>query len=167
MRFRSDKTSGFTLVELIFVMAIITLIAAMIAPSLGNFAAGRNKNDAAVMIVGLAHYARTQAVFEGRTWRLNVAAAGNQVYLTAQEGGAFIAPKNTDFGDHYDITPGVRMTCDRPARPPDGQYIEFKPSGRTDTGSFLLTDKLGDTIEVACLSPTELFHVVLPGEQRR
>ena len=43
---------------------------------------------------------------------------------------------------------------------PDGTYIEFRPTGRSDTGTIRLTDEEGNVKEVTCDTPTELFHVV-------
>jgi prepilin-type N-terminal cleavage/methylation domain-containing protein len=50
----------------------------------------------------------------------------------------------------------------------NGNYIEFDPSGRTDPATIKLTDvRRGGTVEVACLSATELFHILTPQEMTR
>jgi prepilin-type N-terminal cleavage/methylation domain-containing protein len=101
---------GFTLIELIMVMAILVLIASVIAPSLRGFGIGRKTNDAGRMILGLAQYARTQSAAEGRVYRLNLDQSAREVWLTADNGGAvFEAPAN-EFGDKYSLPEGVQMT---------------------------------------------------------
>jgi Tfp pilus assembly protein FimT len=50
----------------------------------------------------------------------------------------------------------------------NGAYIEFDPTGRTDPARIKLTDtRRGGTIEVACLSATELFHILTPEEMSK
>jgi len=49
-----------------------------------------------------------------------------------------------------------------------GTYIEFDPTGRTDPAQIKLTDiRHGGTIELACLSATELFHILSPQEMSK
>lgn len=101
---------GFTLIELIMVMAILVLVASVIAPSLRGFGIGRKTNDAGRMILGLAQYARTQCEAEGRAYRLNLDQSGREIWLTADTGGAvFTAPTN-EFGDRYSLPEGVQMS---------------------------------------------------------
>src|SRR5882757_3678490 len=104
---RGGKTA-FTLLELILVMAIIAIVAAAIIPSFRAFAIGRNSNNTATDIIGLANYARTQAAAEGRTYRLNFDPGSGAFWLTAQAGGAFIPPNN-DFGNQYRVADGMHM----------------------------------------------------------
>jgi prepilin-type N-terminal cleavage/methylation domain-containing protein len=44
--------------------------------------------------------------------------------------------------------------------PADSHYIEFTPTGRTDPMTIEITDGSGHSIQIACASPTEGFHVV-------
>jgi len=108
MRRRLQK-SGFTLIELILVMMIIALIATMVAPRLRGFSIGRRSNDAAREIVGMAHYARTQAITEGRLYRLNFDVKAEKFWLTAEDDtGAFVAPSG-DIGEQVTLPDGVQM----------------------------------------------------------
>jgi type II secretion system protein H len=109
MRNAASKFRGFTLVELIMVMAILVLIASVIAPSLRGFGIGRKTNDAARMIVGLAQYARAQSAAEGRVYRMNLDERGHSIWLTTGDAGVFAAPTN-DFGTRYSLPDGVQMT---------------------------------------------------------
>jgi len=159
-------SSGFTLLELIFVLIVLAVLAATIAPSLRGFAVGRAKNDMASTIVSLANYARTQAISEGRTYRLNIDPHKRVVWLTVQDGPLFSPPPG-DFGTQFPASSSVvRMETDLPAQP-DGQYVTFSVGGRTTPPvQIWLTDELGQRAEVALQSETELFRI-LPREEMR
>ena len=81
-------------------------------PRSSTFAAGRRTNNAAVMVLGLANYARSQAVSEGTVYRLNFDTTnGGSVWLTQQREGTF-QPPLSDYGQHFPLPDGVRMTVD-------------------------------------------------------
>ncbi len=204
MRKRPNKSAGFTLIELIVVMLILAIAAAMVAPSLINFRVGRSNANTATTLLGMAQYARTQAESEGRTYRLNFDPQAGAFWLTAQgDNGAYASPGN-DFGLRCQISDGSKMDVqinpqanvqmDVPSTiqqlpvqlPPavqdptvaqpnqlmqnqrsDGNaYVEFQPSGRTDTALVKLTDRLGGVIELSCASATESFRILQPGEMQ-
>jgi len=156
---------AFTLIELILVMTILVLVVAMLSPSLRGFGIGRANDNTARQVVSLAKYARTQAVSEGRRYRLNFDAQANAFWLTTEQGATF-APVNNDLGRRIEAPEGVSLQTDL-TQQPDGVFVEFRPTGRTDTAHVWLTDKLGNTIEVACASPTEMFRIVPAGERTR
>jgi Tfp pilus assembly protein FimT len=162
MRIRPSSTSAFTLLELVLVMGILTLVVAMVAPSLSGFAAGRRTGYTATRIVSMAGYARTQAVTEGRTWRMNFDLASSAMWLTVQEGNQFQAP-SSDLGARSQAADGIQIRTDLPPQH-DGTYIEFHSDGRTDPAHIWITDSQGRTVEVACLAATELFRILRPEE---
>ena len=106
---RKRAQPGFTLLELILVMLILAIAAAIVVPSLSSFAMGRTTENAAQQIMNLAQYARTQSTSEARIYRLNFDAQGGQVWLTFANAGAFQSPGN-DFGNRYSLTAGMKMT---------------------------------------------------------
>jgi prepilin-type N-terminal cleavage/methylation domain-containing protein len=160
---------GFTLIELILVMTIIVIAAAMVAPSMMAFANGRNNNNTATLIVSLASYARTQSISEGRTYRMNVDSGKGVIQLTAGSAGVFTQLTN-DYGDEFPLASGITMRTDIVARTDGtngnngGTYVEFNSNGRCEPARIWLTDKYGRTIEVACDSPTESFRIVPAAE---
>jgi prepilin-type N-terminal cleavage/methylation domain-containing protein len=179
---------AFTLIELIFVMAIMAVVVGLIAPSLRGFALGRRTYNTASTLLGLTQYAHSQAISEGRIYRLNFDAGSRSFWLTADSGGSFTAPSN-DFGQRFQAESNATMEVDiaprviplneqdgsTPGMPPPprtsgqqgGQYVEFQPSGRTDTAKVYLRDNLGTTIEIACESATEPFRIVPAAEMGR
>ncbi len=143
-------------------MVIMAIGAALVAPSLIAFQAGRANNDSATLILSLAGYARTQAVSQGRTYRLNVDPAKKLVWLTSGSAGIFTELSN-DYGEQFPIASGSQMTTDIVQRT-DGQYVEFQSSGRTEPAKIWLTDSYDRTVEVACEASAEAFHIVPTAE---
>ena len=158
MRTRRKQSDGFTLIELILVLIVITIIIALVAPSLSGFTVGRRNKDMASLFINLASYARTQSVAEGRVYRLNVDPKTGAMWLTAGKGGIF-GPPSSDFGDRFESPQDIRVQSELPQHE-DATYVEFQPSGRCEAGRIRFIDKLGGMIEVVCESSTELYHVV-------
>ncbi|HSU68525.1 MAG TPA: GspH/FimT family pseudopilin [Tepidisphaeraceae bacterium] len=171
VQFRPDHPSagigsgchrGFTLLELILVMAILAVVVAMVAPSLSVFANGRQTNYAASRIVSMAEYARTQAINEGRIYRLNFDPSARACWITAQNGPVF-QDTSSDLGGRAEASEGVIIRTDIQAQS-DGMYVAFRPDGRTDPAKIFISDKQGRELEIACLSSTERFRILRPEE---
>ncbi len=62
---RNPNAAGFTLVELILVMGLLTTIMALAVPSLAHSFRRRNLEQEAVRFVAVTEYARNEAVSEG------------------------------------------------------------------------------------------------------
>jgi type II secretion system protein H len=105
----SVSIKGFTLIELIVVMIILAIVSAVVVPSLTSFRIGRANNNTAMQLVGLAQYARTQAVAEGRTYRLNFDLAQGQFWLTAADDTGVYQPASGDYAQRISIADGARM----------------------------------------------------------
>lgn len=154
--------------ELLLVMAILTIMVAIAAPRLAGFAIGRKTQYAAVQIVAMAKYARTEAVNEGRTYRLNFDTSSSPpaIWLTMQQVGQQFVPPPNSWGNRVQLDEGLTLRTDLTAQPPNGTYVEFHPDGRTGDGPVhvWLSDRDGRVVEMACLSPTELFRVLEPSE---
>jgi type II secretion system protein H len=150
--------SGFTLMELVLVMLVLSVVAATVVPALRNFAHGRELNDAAAQVVAVSNYARTQAIAEGRVYRLTLDLSAGTYQLTARTYDTFDALQN-NMGHAFTVPEKVRMDCDFPPQQ-DGLYLEFRPTGRIDTGLIRLEDDAGNVKEIVCDGPTELFHII-------
>ena len=157
------RRSAFTLLELVLVMAILCIAMGMAAPSLRGFGRGRGAGDAAAQLVALGGWARTQAISHGLVYRLNLDPAARTYWLTVQvEGDSAFELLGEEFGRTFAAPEGVAIDWDAPERP-DGRYVEFHPSGRTEPAAIQLTDAEGVVTEVACLSATETFRAVPAG----
>ncbi len=59
---RRSHVRGFTLIELIVVMAVLTAVLAISAPALSRFVRGRSLQEEANRFLALTHYARSEAI---------------------------------------------------------------------------------------------------------
>ena len=194
MRRQRNTSSAFTLIELILVMVILAIVAGVVAPRLIGFSSGRDAYNSATQIVALAQYARTQSITEGRIYRLNFDPGSGKFWVTVNDGGNYSAPGNSDAAKQYTVPDGVKLSADitqQMVMLPDGtigapgsdtsenqgqqsrntgrntpaaNYVQFLPTGRTDSGTITLTDKKGAKTQVVCSSATEMFHIAQPGE---
>jgi type II secretion system protein H len=63
--FRSCHGSGFTLIELILVLALLVIITSMAAPAMSNFIRGQALDSEARRLMALIHAGQSRAVSEG------------------------------------------------------------------------------------------------------
>jgi prepilin-type N-terminal cleavage/methylation domain-containing protein len=124
---------GFTLIELILVMVIMAVAAALVIPSLRGFTIARTTDNATTLILSLAEYARVQAVSEGRDYRLNFDTQSETVWLTVLDDGTY-GPPNNDYNEHFKLPKGMVMTVSvvpqpntLPVIPTDAQQITAVP----------------------------------------
>jgi type II secretion system protein H len=61
----SFRRCGFTLVEMVLVMALLVIMLAYVAPSLAHFFRGRNLSSEARRLLALTRYGQSRAVSEG------------------------------------------------------------------------------------------------------
>ena len=163
MQGRSNiKDGGFTLLELILVMVIISTLLAIASPSLRGFFASRKINDAASNILSLIKLARTQAISEGRIYRLNFNVDESSYWLTAVEKGVYQS-LNNEMGRTYHLPDDTSMKFDKEESIDSNEhYIDFYPEGRVEPGMIKLTDRRGEVIEITSSSPLERYHVIIP-----
>jgi len=139
-------------------MVIMGTLLAMAGPSLRGFFASREVNDAAASIVALTQLARSQAVAEGRVYRLNFDAEEMTYWLTAQSGGAF-QNLASEFGRIFALPEGAGFELSIKGTDGERSYLSFHPSGRTEAAEIRLRGKGEETVGISCLSPTEFFRV--------
>ena len=135
---------AFTLLELILVMLIMAVMAALIVPSLGAFARGRAAGNTATQMMALARFARSQAVADGTTYRLQLDPQGRTYQLTMQQGGAYV-PVPGDFGEQNNLPDGVSMDVNITPQP---NVLLVPPSDQTQTNE-IATPPIGQPIAQA------------------
>jgi len=150
---------GFTLLELILVMVILSTVLAMSAPSLRGFFASRRSHDTAAQILSLTQLARSQAICEGIIYRLNFDTRERTYWLTAQRAGVF-EELGTEFGQVFSLPKDLTMELEDVDEEEDETFLEFTPQGTVTAGTVRLIDRRGQAIEVTCPTVTESFSAV-------
>lgn len=153
---------GFTLLELILVMLIISTLLAVASPSLQGFFSSRKTNDAASNILSLMKLAGTQAVTEGRIYRLNLDPEKRSYWLTAVEEGVF-SELHTEFGRVFILPEDTSIELEKEAENSSQEkYVQFYPEGWAQPGLIRLTDRRGDIVEIKSSSPLERYRIIIP-----
>jgi type II secretion system protein H len=186
-RFSRDRgKDGFTLLELLLVLAVIAIIVGLATPMLNNFSRGRQLGDTAEEVILRARWAHTQAVARGVSYRMNFDPAKREIRLTVQTGPAFqnmLQSQNAvpgqplgtnsatfdtvgeEMGQVISVPEGISFKCSL-VQQADGMYVEFHPSGRSDPASIAFSDQSGKVIEAGTLTATEPFHVLSDDERQ-
>jgi prepilin-type N-terminal cleavage/methylation domain-containing protein len=150
---------GFTLLELILVMLILSTVLAMAAPSLRGFFGSRKTHDEAAQILALTQFARSQAISEGIIYRLNFETRERTYWLTAQQSGAFEKLK-TEFGQVFTFPNDIIAELEDVEKEDNEMFLEFTPQGTVTAGTIRLIDRRGLVLKVTCPTVTESFSIV-------
>ena len=83
---RMSKSSGFTLIEAVIVLALIGIVSAISAIFLNQWLPGYRLKAAACDLFNNMHYAKSQAVTENREWAVVFSAGAPQRYVVVSSG---------------------------------------------------------------------------------
>lgn len=134
----------------------------MAAPSLRGFFASRQIHDAAAQILALTQFARSQAVCEGATYRLNIDTEEATYWLTANQSGAF-EELGTEFGRVFELPKDTEVELEDVVQEGEDEFITFKPQGTVSPGTVKLKDRQGNIVKVYCPAATESFSIITNG----
>lgn len=98
---------GFTLIELIFVLALLAITAVFVAATMGSFFRGRTLNFEARRLLSLTHYAQSRAVSEGVPMVLWINPADSTYGLTIQS--TFNEPEGDARAVTYTAEPSLKL----------------------------------------------------------
>jgi len=150
---------GFTLLELILVMLILSTVLAMAAPSLRGFFGSRKTHDEAARLLALTQFARSQAISEGIIYRLNFDTSERTYWLTSQQTGVFEELK-TEFGTVFTFPNDITVELEDVDKDDNEMFFAFTPQGTITAGTIRLIDRRGLVLEITCPTVTESFSIV-------
>jgi len=132
------KNKGFSLIELVIVLIIISLSISLVTPSLARFSKMIELKTAAKKVSGILRYYRSEAIQQGKVHQILFDPNLREVRILSLEPTEEKILKN--------IPP--------PEYPADFPAIEFYPSGGSNGGSILLDsqDQKGFRIKVHFLT---------------
>lgn len=153
------RPRGFSLLELVAVLVIVAVVMGMVAPSLRGFAQGQQTAQAARQVLATIQWAQQRAIAEGRPWRFHLDGQRGELWLTVQEGAAFVDPARSEARR----TALATQVSARWQTPPVGDAehaLLIEPSGRTEPATIRLTGRLGAVYLVTSPAADQPFHVV-------
>lgn len=111
---RDPRSAGFTLVELMLVMAMLVIVLGIAAPSLSRFFAGRSLDSEARRFVALTRYGQNLAVSEGIPYLLSIDAEQRRYRLQAEYGTEELLeqPSRELQPIDFELARGVYMEAD-------------------------------------------------------
>jgi prepilin-type N-terminal cleavage/methylation domain-containing protein len=160
---RAFARDGFSLIELILVLVLLTLLAGMSSPMLSRFARGRTTADAAGQLLAIMQYAQDQASLGAGPHRLNVDKDNNTYWLTAAPLGAW-QKIGSEIGRTFHMPENVTLQLKGTQDLMTNGYIQFEADGSHDMAALILTDPQGHQIVIGCASPSEPYRIGDPAE---
>lgn len=124
---------GMTLIELILVMALLTILLTIMTPQLSGFFEGRREQEEARRLLALTRFARSEAISRSTAMEVWINPDSRQYglrprYATSQEEHA---PRE------YQLAKGLDLTIDAGQRDQQGEAtILFQPDGTIDDESL-------------------------------
>jgi type IV fimbrial biogenesis protein FimT len=124
--------SAFTLVELIVVMALLAVVLALAAPSLGRSMRQRTLDDEATRFLAATEYARDEAVSQGIPMIVWINPDGTSFGVEAKAGFEGNDTRSREFVLDED----VKLESDQKTRSNGVNVVmEFSPDGNPETSS--------------------------------
>ncbi len=153
---------GFTLIELMLVMALLVAIMALAGPRLNRFARGRAMDAEARMLVARLNAARDRAAVRAVVCRVEIDADGGGTRITQQQGGVFVDGEDS-LARHTRLPQGLRLAIepldDTGANDGQATWIEIQPTGWATAARITLTDQAGDALYILARTPLERFVI--------
>ena len=137
---RPPRRGAFTLIELIVVMALLSIVIAIGAPRLARFFHGQTVAEEGQRLLALTRYGQSRAASEGLPMILWMNPANGTYGLRVQDGfsteGA-TAPAGTGKDVSYKLGDGLRFQFEQGvALPKQGASILFSPDGSIEESSL-------------------------------
>ncbi len=130
-----SKREGFTFIELIVVMAMLTIVLALSVPSLSPFFKGRTLDEEARRFLTLTRYGHSEAISRGVPMELWVNVNTGEYGLLPRAGYQFENMKPVEFilseNLHFEVTDSVNTA-------EDAVLITFLPDGSLQENSVRL-----------------------------
>lgn len=149
---------GFTLIELVLVLALLAVLMAMVAPSVRGFGRGQRVENAADAVLAATVWSRTEAITTTTPHRLQFEPDGTSFTVTTQVGGLY-EPARGRLGILQRLPETVTVIC----LGPDGTSMDafdFYPTGRVTPGTVTVENEQGDVITLQAVGAADPWRRV-------
>jgi len=141
--------AGFTLVELVIVMALLAVIAALSAPAMSRSIRARHLKDEAARFLAATEYGREEAISQGVPMRVWIDPTTQRFGVSAKAGFDGVEARDREF------TVGADIHFEMTGAAAGGEVVEaveFAPDGAPGEGSIAavkLVDRFENTATIA------------------
>jgi len=143
-RVTRDQERGFTLIEVMIVIAIMAIMAAIAAPNYQEFMAQRRLNGTARLIMSDLMNARMQAVSQNN--KVIVSLTSNHQYQIVRDRNNNMTVDTGETGPSKDIHPDYSEVTFAPAS--TGYSPVFNTDGTAINGKLILTNSGGSNLYI-------------------
>jgi len=162
------RNRGFSLIEMVVVLVLISLSIALVTPSLSRFSKKVELKATAQKVSGILRYFRSESIQKGRVYQILFDSGTGEIRIRALEGEEMEREGKQEEGKkgteeaaaqerRYPLPGGIQMKefkIPSPEFPSDLPTIEFYPTGGSNGGAILLEmqDQKGYWIKVHFLT---------------
>ncbi len=163
----SEGERGFSLLELVVVLVLLSLCIALMAPSLSRFSKSLELKTAAKKVAAILRYCRSEAIIKGKVYQVLFDSNLMEVKIQSTDGnelqGEDEKKERTALQKSYVLPAGVQMkelNMESGQYPTDVPAIEFYPNGASNGGDLLLDTQTqkGYRIKVQFLTGTVVIE---------
>ncbi len=161
------RARGFSLLELVVVLALLSLSVALMAPSLSRFSKSVELKAAAKKVAAILRNCRSEAIHKGKVYQVvfdsNLMTVKIQTIDSNEEQGGDEKKETTATPKSYALPAGVQMkelNIESNQYDSDLPAIEFYPNGASNGGDLLLDTQTqkGYRIKVHFLTGTVVIE---------
>lgn len=144
------RRAGFTLIELMLVLAILAMMVALVAPALAKSSRARNIEQEALRLLALTQYARDEAIAQGVSMAVYVDAQ-SQTYGMEPASGTSDVKSRKDFVLREDMhfeELKLPASTSATSTKKEGRVIVYNPEGVPETSSIdyiTISDQNGES----------------------
>jgi len=151
------KNKGFSLIELIVVLVLISISLSLVAPSLSRFSKNIELKATVKKISAILRYCRSEAINRGKVYQVFFDSELREIRVQSVASSEEKGKEDKNFPKTYPVPIGVKMkevNTEMPQYPSDLPTIEFYPNGASNGGNILFDteDRSGFRISVNFLT---------------
>lgn len=145
------------MIELMLVLAMLGIMLAVAAPSLGRFGRGSKLRDAGQQLLAATRYARSAAITQATTWTLTI--SDNTYTIAPDENAASGATAESfrilpEYQQPTTLPPGMSVKL---VSGGENGVVTFNAVGRCTPAAIEVSNEQGDVVRIESAAAAEPF----------